>query len=330
VLEAEEPEPVIVEDEVDATWNDFRTARMTYLQALAQPLVACTEHAAAPLEDPADYPCTRRDWPSLLQAASGLAKIARRTSDRELARTAVETLSREVLGEVEKSLDTYGVADDPHAYVWVLVASQEHPANDALQTLARRVAEGIDGWLEGLPEDELMHGVLVGSRDSVAWIAQNLWQWAEASDAPAIAERMRAFTASRLDTPELDQFCDPTIDGAPTYDELFPPCLHRVFAVLTVLPGDHDDWLSQLVEKRRHLDPLEAPPLSTHAALNFSRSSSLWALFRATGDRTYLHAYVDHIQAQMASSWDGIRQADRAWVAQFGVQAIEASFGDEA
>ena len=326
---AVEDEPVIVDDVADPAWHHFVDARLSYLQQLAKPLVACVDASAQPHES-AEYPCTTRDWPSLMHAAYGLARIARRTNDPAMAQRAVDALTPEVIAAARRTLVQHGISEDPHAFVWILAAANEHRGRTDLQTLATDVAFALDTWVEELPEDQVMHGVLVGSRDSVAWIVENLWTWAEASGDADLAERMQAFTRGQLSGADLDRFCDPTIDGEPAKDELFSPCLHRVRAVLEILPeeGDKDTWLATLMQERRHLDPVENAPLATHAALNFSRSASLWALYEATGDTAYQQAYVRHIEAQMQSTrWDQHQAADRAWIAQFGVRAIELSFG---
>lgn len=329
VVAGVEDAPVIVEDVADPTWTRFVDARLSYMQQLAEPLLACVDSSAEPHAQ-ADYPCTTRDWPSLMHAAYGLARIARRTNDAQLAQRAVDAITPEVVAAAKRTLVEHGITEDPHAFVWVLAAANEHRSQPQLQRLATDVAFALDTWVEELPADEVTHGVLVGSRDSVAWVVENLWTWAEANGDADLSERMQAFARGQLSGADLDQFCDPTIDGEPASDELFPPCLHRVRTVLEILPaeGDKAAWLAELTQKRRHLDPVENAPLATHAALNFSRSASLWSLYQATGDEAYQRAYVRHIEAQMQSSrWDSHHAADRAWVAQFGVRAIELSFG---
>ena len=327
-------DPAIDEARAEATWRAFLDQRQAYLDRLAEPLVACAERS---LRDEASVStaCTTEDWPQLLQAAHALSRAYLHTRDHAHARAAELAAGPEVIEAARRDLHAHGVQADPYAYVWVLVAARTRVeltavslGDESLDALADEVAQGLETWLHTRPEPELARGMLLGAPNSVAWVTQNLWQWARARGDEALAARMQQFTAQRLLDEQIDQWCDLSMDDRPESFELFPPCLHRVLAVLTVMPQPEvAPWVRQVLEGRPELAPLGEAPLATHAALNFSRSWGLWALYRATGDAGYKRAYAEHIMTQMDTArWERLHEQDRAWVAEFGVYAIDMSY----
>ena len=330
------PAPVVeeevvpeIDEQAEQAWQAFLSTRGEYLDSLAAPLVACAEQSEEKTEA-VFQTCTPQDWPSMVQSAYALQKLSGLTADPRYANLAQDTLSPEVIATVTKSLDHDGVGGSPYAYTWLLgVASTVDSPSPELTALAQRVATELEIWLTELPGYDMLRGVMIGAPDSVAWVAQNLWQYADATGDAELASRMRAYTKTELATEDYDEWCSLTVDEQPEEYELFPPCLHRVLAVLTVMPEDQTStWLEGFLPEVVSIEPLDRASWSTHAALNFSRSWGLWALYNATGDTQWRDLYVDHVTTQMdPAQWSAIDEVDRPWIAHFGVLAIGLSYG---
>lgn len=326
---AEAPAAPKIDAEAEAQWQAFLKARGDYLESLAGPLVDCTDPANDSETDPF-APCSSSDWRTRLQSAHALTKLANLTRDPRYAHRAEESLSGAVLDSVERALDEDGVAIDPYAFTWLLAVASQGEIQDGTRVtqLADRVAGGLEQWLAERPDHEMVRGVMLGSSNSVAWIVQNMYQWAKARGDQALAQRMQKFTETELATEDYDEWCSLVVDERPDSYELFPPCLHRVLAVLTVMPQDKSGpWLDRFLPERVSIEPVEQAAWSTHAALNFSRSWGLWALYQATGESRWRDLYVDHVTTQMEEAqWSNVDEYDRPWIAQFGVYAIGMSY----
>lgn len=326
VVEDEVPE---VDEQAEQQWQAFLSARGEYLDSLAAPLMACAEQSEEKTEAVFQQ-CTPQDWPSMVQSAYALQQLSGLTSDPRYAKLAGDSLDADVIAAITKSLDHGGVGESPYAYTWLLaVASTIEAPSPELTALGQRVATELEHWLTELPGYDMLRGVMIGAPDSVAWVAQNLWQYGDATGDAALAERMRAYTGKQLATEDYDEWCSLTVDEAPESYELFPPCLHRVLAVLTVMPEETTGkWLDGFLPDTVSIEPLSQASWSTHAALNFSRSWGLWALYNATGNVAWRDLYVDHVTTQMdPAHWNAIDEADRPWIAHFGVMAIGLSYG---
>ncbi|MEM6992786.1 MAG: DUF2891 family protein, partial [Myxococcota bacterium] len=312
----------------EAQWQQFLSTRSEYLDALAEPLMDCAQHEAE--GGVAFHTCDATDWPSMMQSAFALQRLSSLTADARYAMAADAAVSPAVLEAVRAALAHDGVHSDPYAYTWLLAVAGalEEPA-PALTDLANDVAADLEHWLGSMEEFDMVRGVMIGAPNSVAWVAQNLWQWGDASGDAALAARMQTFTKTRLATEDYDEWCSLVVDEQPETNELFPPCLHRVLAVLTVMPSEQTTpWLAGFLPETVSIEPLPQGSWSTHAALNFSRSWGLWALYNATGDTSWRDLYVEHVTTQMSPEhWNALDEVDRPWIAQFGVLAIGLSYG---
>ena len=315
-------------------WQKFLDNRSAYLDRLAQPLVACAEHVTKRSRTKSTM-CSSKDWPRRFLSAHALTRVWLKTGDRAHSDAAQRALNREVLAAARKDLERQGVGEDPHAFVWVLMAASNRQdlqmttaVDEGLDALANDVARDLDAWVHGLADHELARGIIIGENDNVPWIVQNLWQWAQQRGDEALAQRMRQFTTKHLLDERYDAWCSPQQDAYPEPEELFAPSLHRALAVLTVVPEQHTDhWARAAFEGGTALRPLIGATWGTHAALNFSRSWGLWAIYRAIGDIDYKRAYSEHIMEQMdQSNWERINPHDAPEVAEFGIHAIELSY----
>lgn len=126
-------------------------------------------------------------------------------------------------------------------------------------------------------------------------------------------------------TAELDQAC-PLWQEATDIDDFFPPCLHRLMVIVTVLPYDvHRPWLEQYLYAQWDLAPLTEIDSAHQGGLNFSRAWGLWAAWVASDNPTYRDLYVDHVRTHVLQPqyWAQDYWSYSHWVAQFGVHAIE-------
>lgn len=128
----------------------------------------------------------------------------------------------------------------------------------------------------------------------------------------------------------VDAQCPVTVDTAPNATGFMPSCLLRLAAVTEVRGAQEArDWVVARLPRNFTIDPI-ANPNGIHAhALNFSRAFALWDIFQATHDPHHQQMSATLLNYQMAHPdlWR-VDYADYAhWVAQFGVRAIDASFG---
>jgi hypothetical protein len=312
----------------DPRWNAFVDAREGYLRALAEPIRACV--ARNDSTEPAFHGCY--DWHSAVHGTWALHAISRLTGDPAYAADADAVLDPTSINAELLRLQTTGITYElPYGYAWFLVLARERTraGRDDLRPHAAAVSDGLAAYLAGLDPAEIAAGAVAGDYDNLSWAVVNLHAQALADGDAGRAAAMEGFARDHL-LPRDE--CTLALERDQTA-EFFPPCLHRLLALVRVLPADEAAaWLAGFVPDEVVLAPLTMPTTAHSAGLDFSRAWGLHALWRETGDPAHLHLYLDHVETWMArpAYWAMDYDNYAHWVAQFGVYAIAASFEDDA
>lgn len=311
----------------DPRWNAFVDAREGYLRALAEPIRACV--AREDTREPAFHGCY--DWHSAVHGTFSLLAITRLTGDPQYAADAEAVLEPTAIAAELERLRTTGISYEiPYGYAWFTALARERAraGHDDLMPLAREVTTDLEAYLFGLDAAGVRRGALANDYANLSWVVVNLHAQALFDGDAARAEAITSFARDRL--LPLDADCALEREATSTTG-FFPPCLHRVLALVRVLPpAEASDWLARFVPDALALAPLTMPTTAHSAGLDFSRAWGLLALWQATGDLAHLHLFLDHVEAWMARPeyWAMDYDNYAHWVAQFGVYAIVSSYDE--
>ncbi|MBX2796527.1 MAG: DUF2891 domain-containing protein [Myxococcales bacterium] len=309
-------------------WHAFAAARPRYLDELEAVI-----RAAVPRRDtawPAFHGCY--DWHSAVHGVYALHAIHRLTGAPLCLEVADSVLTASAIREEQTLLEAGGVPGElPYGYAWLLALARERELATGradLAPLATAAAKRLAAWMRALSSTAFSTAVHADDYRNLSWALLNLGEWsahtghqAHVALAEGLARQLMGLDASLPLGRDLD---------APR--NFFPPALHRVLAVLTLLPEEETaDWISDLLPERFDLRPVETPQTAHLAGLNFSRAWGLWRLWQVTGEARWRTLYVDHLQTHLSRPeyWAVNYDAHSHWVPQFGVYALALSMGDE-
>ena len=309
-------------------WSRLARRRLDYLQELAEPV------ALGVARKDTTHPvfCGCCDWHSAVHGAYELLAVSRHTGESGWLASLGPVLEGRKLA-LELDCLREGALDHelPYGYAWLLQLAIERQRvldDTAMQPLAVEAATRLLRWLESLGPRALEASCLSREYGNLSWPILNLWKWA-------------SFNGDDLQRTSLRQLAR---DGllpqgrllAPSYDAVvrgfFPAALSRIRTLLVTLGGTGDQsYLREFLENEITLTPVSDPPTPHCAGLNFSRSWGLWALYRATGSKSYREAYAEHVLAQMERPryWRHGYWHYSHWVPQFGVYALALSLDDD-
>jgi hypothetical protein len=113
--------------------------------------------------------------------------------------------------------------------------------------------------------------------------------------------------------------------------EFMAVCTNWAWLVGKVLPRPaFKTWLAEFLPPDLAIVPIEEAASVHQAGLNFSRAWGLWALYRMTGEKRFLSAYLRHFESSFARDdvWNGDYGKYAHWVAQFGMLALAVTYED--
>lgn len=324
---APKPDPVLepTPPVMNARWQKFVDTRKDALVALAQPILACVAKTDT-TNNPAFHGCI--DWHSAVHGTWALLTLSRLTKDAKYEQATAPLLQPALLAQELDNLKTRGIGFEvPYGYAWFLLLAGERAKSGKtdLLPLAQHVSGLLDTWATGLTDTQLSATLLADDYQNISWAVLNLWQYAVSTGNTALADRMVALVRTRLMPRDAD--CPLTRDSS--VQGFFPACLHRARALATMLPATESKaWASAFLPKTFQLTPVSNPVQAHEAGLNFSRSWSLYGLYKATGNEAYRDLYLDHMEPWLKRSdiWAGDYSNYSHWVAQFGVYALAQSF----
>ncbi|MCA9658141.1 MAG: DUF2891 family protein [Myxococcales bacterium] len=314
----------------DPAWDAFVDARASYLEALAAPIVACIQQEDT--AHPAFHGCI--DWHSAVHASYALLALYRLTGEPSYLELVDATLDPEALaGELADVEGGELPQEIPYGYAWFLTLAREREAASGdldLVPLAGAIAGQLREWALSRSPQQLLAGGLADDYQNLSWALLNLHRWALHTGDDALRLEMEALAGEVLLDPVFDEMC-PLSQEESDADDFFPPCLHRAYALVELLPAaDVDAWLAGYLPDDLTLTPIVDPSAAHIAGLNFSRAWGLWALYRQTGDTAWRARYVDHVvtHVEQPAYWAEDYWKYSHWVAQFGVYAIALSYDE--
>jgi hypothetical protein len=299
----------------------FLGERAAYAKALSEPIAVCV--AKRDTEHPVFRGCI--DWHSSVHGVWALSAYARFTGDRRHDAMVQALLSPEGLAEERAYLNDHPAFEMPYGRAWFLRLAIDYKRafGDArLDDLARDVAQSLlTHYSSVAPNPEST------AYGSATWALINLHDYAafvgDQQILSFVEDKVRAFYLSREPCP-LQR-----VEVATR--EFMAVCTNWAWLVGKVLPRKaFKAWLATFLPLDLEIEPI-ADAASVHqAGLNFSRAWGLWALYRTTGERRFLKAYLRHFDSTFARPdiWNGDYGRLSHWVAQFGMLALRVTYDD--
>ncbi len=315
------------DDVTDPAWTDLLDRRDQALVDLGAPVLDCV--ARVDTDHPAFHGCI--DWHSSVHGTWALHALARLLGDDAYLEAADDVLDPDAVAGELADLQQGAISWElPYGYSWFLSLAEERElaGRDDLGALAGVVATDLQAWLFDLDDDRLVQQILDDNYGNASWALVNLFTWAEHVGDGDLADRL-VERAEAVWLPLGDR-C-PVADEAGYTRQFFPPCLHRMMALDTVLPlgPARDAWFAQLDEDGiPDLAVVDDPTTAHGAGLNFSRAWGLWSLYAATGDAGWRSLYVDHVVTHLdrPEYWAEDYRAHSHWIPQFGIRALSLSY----
>lgn len=308
--------PAVAGDDELARFLDKRAA---YAAALTEPIAACVAR------DDTDHPVFRGciDWHSsvhgvwALTAYRGVSGDTRHESIIH-ARLTADALARE-LADLRARPDF----EMPYGRAWFLRLAIDYErvfGDRRLSALAREAAQSLIAYYTRVDPDPLSTAY-----DSASWALINLHEFGVATkDA-----RIVAFVEGKVRSHFLGDGPCPLQSVEIETREFMAVCTNWAWLVSKMLPREaFRTWLAKFLPEELAIEPIRSEASVHQAGLNFSRAWGLWHLYRATGERRFLSAYLAHFHATFdrPEVWKGDYGTLSHWVAQFGMRALMVSF----
>lgn len=305
----------------DDELNRFLSARADYAKALSEPIAACV--AKHDTGHPVFRGCI--DWHSSVHGFWALSAYSRVTGDRSHDALVQAMLDPARLADERNYLRAHPDFEMPYGRAWFLrlaIDFRRAYRDDRLDALARDVAESlIAHYSETAPDPAST------AYRSASWALINLYDYgAFVGD-----ERILSFVRGVVRKHFLTSEACPLQAVEVATREFMAVCTNWAWLVSKVLPPEtFKPWLSTFLPETLAIEPIEEAASVHQAGLNFSRAWGLWALYRATGQRRFLVAYLRHFEGTYGRPevWKGDYDRFSHWVAQFGMLALILTYDD--
>lgn len=299
----------------------FLGARAGYAAALSEPIAACV--AKRDTQHPVFRGCI--DWHSSVHGVWALSAYGRVTGDRRYDALVRALLDPARLADERQYLLTQPAFEMPYGRAWFLrlaVDFRRAFGDDRLDALARDVATSLIAHYSQHAPDPASTAY-----SSASWALINLYDYAVfVGD-----ERILSFVRGMVRKHFLASEACPLQAVEVATREFMAVCTNWAWLVGKVLPAEaFAPWLATFLPARLTIEPIEDAASVHQAGLNFSRAWGLWALYRMTGERRFLAAYLRHFESTYARPdiWNGDYDRLSHWVAQFGMLALAVSYDD--
>jgi hypothetical protein len=257
------------------------------------------------------------DWHSAVHGHWALLTAARLAGDEGLRGFVLERLAG--IEAERKFVAADPAFEMPYGRAWFLRLATEAERGGELRL--RPMAEEITGllveYMKARPFDPS-----IGSYQSRSWALINLRAWG----AHAGAGDLVAFVDECVRATPLAA-CDPEADVRA--GSFMATATNWAWLISLALPqSDARRAIATLLPDPDALRPLETIGTNHLHALNFSRASGLWRIFRATGDERWRMPYARHVRIayERRDWWAGEYRKVGHWVSQFGVLALQPLF----
>ena len=318
-------------------WGSFISSRTELLETLAPPIVhSFQQHdrrdADSPMFDGS------WDWHSAVHAAYSLHVLYRETGDSDYMEAIEYKIDPDNIEElVNEELVYMQTQRKSHVYgfAWLLALVKEREIATGKIDLYPLAEEGVSqlrDWIDDLTPEEAQQRVLVDSYANLSWLLIHLQMWAEHTEDEELKIYVQEKMPILLDE-ELDTLWPVERDTCPDQPEFFPPQLMRLAAVAQIWdapPSVVRRWIGEKIPKDLWIEPVTEPARVHSEGLNFSRSYCLWHIYRATNQVTLRDNFVHLINYHISrpDMWKEDYYRNSHWVPQFGLRAIEQTFGN--
>lgn len=297
----------------------FVEKRAVYAAALAEPIAACV--ARADSHHPVFRGCI--DWHSSVHGVWALTAHRGISGDTRHDAVIHARLTAEALARELQDLRAHPEFEMPYGRAWFLRLAIDYERvfqDRRLSALAREAAQSLVAYYTRMDPDPLSTAY-----DSASWALINLHDFGVVTGDPDII----AFVESKVRDRFLSNEPCPLQVVEIETREFMAVCTNWAWLVSKVLPREaFRTWLATFLPEGLAIEPIRAEASVHQAGLNFSRAWGLWHLYRATGDRRFLSAYLAHFHATFdrPEIWKGDYGTLSHWVAQFGMRALMVSY----
>ncbi|HLT12399.1 MAG TPA: DUF2891 family protein [Micromonosporaceae bacterium] len=326
-------------------WAGFEAERGEMIRELAAPVLACVGRVDERARESAMFHGCG-DWHNALAGHYALYTAYRRTGDVTYLRAAERQIHA---GKVDAELRFLPQLVHPHnwrrhyGFPWLLAMLEQRDAALAmarqrgeaagkaadLSPLAAEAVAWLRDWLAGLEPGRARGYALADQYVNLSWTVLNLIRWARHTNDEELLGLARTVVNEYLRVPALDRECPLRRDASADARQFIPPCLMRAAAVAELEGADAKAWIEERLPADFSVPPLTAPQTAEAAGLNFHRAATLGMLYRVTGRADLLDNYATLIRHHVAhpEQWRDDYRRHSQWVPQFGIHAIEQSYG---
>lgn len=301
----------------------FLAERNAAAAALSAPIAACV------MKRDTDHPVFRGciDWHSSVHGVWALSAYGRITGDARYRAAVQQLLPLDGLADERSYLAAHPRFELPYGRAWFLRLAIDYKrafGDERLDALAGDVADSlIAHYSDVAPDPEST------AYRSATWALINLHDYGAFTG----NKRIVAFVADKVRAHYLRREACPLQRVEVATREFMAICTNWAWLVSKVLPRDaFKDWLAGFLPADLAIAPIREAASAHQAGLNFSRAWGLWHIYRASGERRFLRAYLDHFAATYARPevWNGDYDSLSHWVAQFGMLALTVTFDEPA
>ena len=297
----------------------FLAERNDYATALSAPIAVCVEKRDT------DHPVFRGciDWHSSVHGVWALSAYGRITGDGRYRDLVQRLLPVDGLAKERAYLRQHPTFELPYGRAWFLRLAVDYKRafGDArLDALAGDVAASLVAkYTAEAPDPEST------DYDSATWALINLYDYGVFTRNKRIVD----FVADKVRTHYLRREACPLQRVEVETREFMAICTNWAWLVGKVLPrAEFKAWVAAFLPVDLAIEPIEDAASVHQAGLNFSRSWGLWPLYRMTGEKRFLDAYLSHFHGTFARPdiWNGDYANLSHWVAQFGMLGLAVTF----
>lgn len=297
----------------------FLAQREAYAAALTEPIAACV--AREDTDHPAFDGCI--DWHSSVHGVWALTAFEGATGDHRFDDLIRHHLTDERLARELENLQAQPKFEMPYGRAWFLRLAAEYKrvfGDQRLEPLAREIAQSLEDYYARVEPDPLSTAY-----SSATWALINLYDFGVATgDREAIA-----FVREKVLKFYVKPGACPLESVEVATREFMAVCTNWAWLVSDVLPRqEFKIWVDRFLPPTLKIEPIRSAASVHQAGLNFSRAWGLWHIYRATGEKRFLRAYLDHFEASFRRRdvWNGDYGTLSHWVAQFGMLALMVTY----
>ncbi|MGH1350448.1 MAG: DUF2891 family protein [Methyloligellaceae bacterium] len=264
------------------------------------------------------------DWHSSVHGMWALIAYMRATGDKRYENLVFDKLTEQDIQAEYDFLKANPRFEMPYGRAWFLrlaIEYSKYTGRKELKKMADHVLFSMIKYYSAKPPRPLDI-----SYNNSAWALINMLDYAQYTK-NAYAVRFIVSTARKHFYVE-DLQCPKHVERG----HFMAVCSNWAWLVGKVVPKvKFQDWLTKFYQTNGYPTPAISLLGWHHYGLNFSRSWGLIELYNITGQKKFLKLSADHFRIGYRSpkNWRGSYRGVGHWVPQFGMFALQPSFGKE-